>query len=302
MSVRMWNGMPILEPDMDIPTVAKSLQGKLRGEFCLATSFESDFVARLIREGFLTMAERVSPGQYLLLPKLHVSRCILHFPDLRIQRHTRRAGSQFDMTMDQCFQEVVRGCVEQHGENWLHPPLQKCLAEIHRAPGGLHGVRLHSVEVWEGDRLVAGEIGSSVGTVYTSFTGFSRVSSSGAVQCAALPLVLQKAGFTLWDLGMSMTYKIGLGAHNAPRAQFLKEYRKACETQVPPLQLPRTNAAVIFKWAPSKPTAQANPSSKRQQKKRARMQRRLEAKAKKREGRAATVTTSPSPAPPPPNP
>lgn len=59
------------------------------------------------------------------------------------------------------------------------------------------------------------------GTIYTSLTGFSREDSAGSVQLACLGRILSMSGYELWDLGMSLDYKITLGAKNMDRIDFV---------------------------------------------------------------------------------
>lgn len=85
-------------------------------------------------------------------------------------------------------------------------------------------VKLYSIEVWneETGELVGGELGYSVGTIYTSLTGFSREDSAGSVQLACLGKLLMQSGYEMWDLGMSLDYKITLGAKNMKRIDFVR--------------------------------------------------------------------------------
>lgn len=85
-------------------------------------------------------------------------------------------------------------------------------------------VRVHSLELWEavddaipgeaaapansssrsvgrvrgGCRLVAGEVGYSVGLLYTSLSGFCDQPSAGSVQMACTAALLATRGATLW--------------------------------------------------------------------------------------------------------
>jgi len=90
-------------------------------------------------------------------------------------------------------------------------------------------VRLYSVEIWNAttQELVGGELGYSVGSIYTSLTGYSNEDSAGSVQLAALGVLLQKCGFVVWDLGMQMDYKERFGAHKMKRDEFVRVVKRA---------------------------------------------------------------------------
>eukprot|EP01134_Creolimax_fragrantissima_P007276 CFRG7276T1 len=84
-------------------------------------------------------------------------------------------------------------------------------------------VRVRTIELWDkaGKQLVAGEVGYTIGRTYTSLSGFTGESGAGTVQCAALGRLLERCGFSYWDLGMSMEYKKNLGAKSLPRLKYL---------------------------------------------------------------------------------
>ena len=84
-------------------------------------------------------------------------------------------------------------------------------------------VKLYSVEVWnqETGELAGGELGYTIGSIYTSLTGFSNEDSAGSVQLAALGKILTLSGYEMWDLGMTLDYKKSLGAQSMARLDFL---------------------------------------------------------------------------------
>lgn len=90
-------------------------------------------------------------------------------------------------------------------------------------------VRLYSVEVWNAETgaLAGGELGYSVGGIYSSLTGFSDEDAAGSSQLVALGRLLMKCGFEYWDLGMDLEYKRKLGARMMRRANFVAEVRRS---------------------------------------------------------------------------
>jgi len=198
---------------------------------------------QLMSEGFLPIATRAGTRGYLL-PKLHVERCVLRLSpesDLHVGRSTRKKGRRFLLSVNERFDAVVAGCHRQHGENWLYPQIVNAFRLIHQRtregsgvnamvlnpetlePLDVSSVRLYSIEVWNAETgaLAGGELGYSVGGIYSSLTGFSNEDNAGSVQLGALGKLLMECGFRYWDLGMGMEYKTKLGAEMMRRSDFL---------------------------------------------------------------------------------
>ena len=92
-------------------------------------------------------------------------------------------------------------------------------------------VRLYSIEIWnvKSGQLVGGELGYSVGGIYSSLTGYSDEESAGSVQLTALGCLLTRCGFEYWDLGMDLDYKRRLGAQLMPRDEFVANVKRTRE-------------------------------------------------------------------------
>ena len=227
-----------------IPEYLKPFITPYHDEFCYTHIYHYRLMAALMMEGFLPIAD-----EGVILPKLHHKRCIISLPEgLHVSKSIRKKSKKFRFTTNKCFDRVVDGCRKQHGPRcWLYPPLVKVFKEIHAA-GQVNAivnpstsmtkveeapVRIYSIEIWhdETDELVAGELGYTVGNIYTSLTGFSAQDSAGSVQLVSLGRMLSKIGFTIWDLGMDMDYKQDLGSHLMNRKDFVAHIANVRVTQ-----------------------------------------------------------------------
>ena len=213
------SGRPLIRSGEHLRTLmAAGLETTLRTDFCWSLNFTPVFLAQLVYEGFLPICSDLSgdEGLYVLLPKWHRTRCCMKFDELHISKTARKRAKKFRLTANKCFDDVIDRCVEQHGENWLYPPMRAAFRALHHwgqhrdaqrmsarpsadqdatdqaelepvdpLPAGfpalMEEVRFHSFEVWSANgTLAAGEFGAVVGGVYTSFTGFFDPQFSGA--------------------------------------------------------------------------------------------------------------------------
>lgn len=224
-------------PEMDPDEVADRLVADPElDEFCWSLYFDPVFLVRLFYSGFLPICSNIgAPGDpiYVLLPKLHFFRSTVCLQTDAsglpcLTRKLAKRLDQFTLRVNTDFDAVVAGCFEQHKDRcWLFPPLLAALKNLNEKKFSPF-VKVHSVEVYQrGGRLVAGEIGYAVGSVYTSMTGFHRESGTGTVQLVLLHRRLREKKFTLWDLGMEMEYKTrALGASLKSRSEFVQELRR----------------------------------------------------------------------------
>lgn len=240
------NGEPV-DANALLPRYLFPLVRHYHDDFYVSRSFDPRLIVQLMAEGFLPIATRG-----YLLPKLHVERCVLQLnpkSNLHISKSTRKKSKRFLLSVNECFDEVVAGCHRQHGTNWLYPPIVAAFRKIHERskdensegvsamimahdslePQDVTPVRLYSVEVWNAETgaLAGGELGYSVGGIYSSLTGFSNEDAAGSVQLVALGKLLTQVGFEYWDLGMALEYKTRLGAELIRRAEFVSKVKRS---------------------------------------------------------------------------
>ena len=191
-------------------------------EFVALTSSEPAVVAAVCRHGYMPMALGAE-GPPVLLVKCHHRRAVLDFENLHVPRNTTRYARGLRVGIDVDFAGTLGNVLSHHDEPWISRELARSLTSMNDTD--IDGVSAHSVELYDRDRRVAGEIGYVCGDVYTSLSGFHTRNGSGTVQMVALAAVLEGAGYAFWDLGMEMTYKDRLGATYMDRDAFLQRYR-----------------------------------------------------------------------------
>lgn len=148
-------------------------------------------------------------------------RCVFRTGTLEINRSLRRqlAGKHWRLTVDHAFDAVIRSCAAPRANEsgtWLVPAMIDAYTQLHRLG------HAHSVEVWDGERLIGGIYGVAVGRLFCGESMFSAESGGSKIALVALARLLHDMDFPLIDTQVSNAHTLGLGAIEMPRAQFLQ--------------------------------------------------------------------------------
>jgi leucyl/phenylalanyl-tRNA--protein transferase len=157
-------------------------------------------------------------------------RMVLHAADLVIHKSMRPFLNQnrFRITFDVAFEQVIRHCkkAERPGQDssWISEKFISAYAELHRQGFA------HSVEVWQGDELVGGVYGLSLGTAFFGESMFATVPNASKFGFIKLVQWLQKREIQLIDCQVYTAHLASFGAKEINRSEFLqalKETQKA---------------------------------------------------------------------------
>ncbi|WP_420586521.1 leucyl/phenylalanyl-tRNA--protein transferase [Ruegeria sp.] len=144
------------------------------------------------------------------LDGFHVSRSLA--------RRIRKSG--FSVTINQDFAGVVDGCADR-ADTWINAELRDLYQQIHDSG------QAHSLEVWDGDHLVGGVYGVTVGAAFFGESMFSRRTDASKIALAYLVDRLRQTGFRLFDTQFLTAHLASLGAIEIPRAQYRLELEEA---------------------------------------------------------------------------
>jgi leucyl/phenylalanyl-tRNA--protein transferase len=146
---------------------------------------------------------------------LHVSRRLLR---------TLRQG-RFALRLDSAFDAVIRGCAEVPRRASTGTWITAEMIEAYRA---LHTLGYaHSAEAWQGDALVGGVYGVSLGGAFFAESMFHRARDASKAALTALFWQLEAWRFRLFDCQLPTPHLVSLGARECPRARFGRQLERA---------------------------------------------------------------------------
>ena len=138
------------------------------------------------------------------------------------------------------FDGVMAGCADRE-ETWINDEIR----QLYRALFDRGAA--HSIEVWEGDALVGGVYGVTLGAAYCGESMFSRRADASKVALAWLVDHLNRCGFTLFDTQFLTPHLASLGGQEITRAAYHRLLAGALEKEADfnAVALPETGQEVM---------------------------------------------------------
>jgi leucyl/phenylalanyl-tRNA---protein transferase len=122
-------------------------------------------------------------------------RGIIPFNAFRVPRKVHRLirKQPYRWSVNEDFRGVIEGCADRE-TTWISDRIVASFEELHKAG------HAHSVEIWQGSRLVAGTYGASLRSAFFAESMFQRVPEMSKVALFHCHQVLVDGGFQLWDV------------------------------------------------------------------------------------------------------
>ena len=192
------------------------MRGRLRMMIPIAT------LLGRYRTGFFPMA--VEGGIGWFSPEL---RGVLPLDRFKIPRRLARSLRQgrFQCTMNRSFRDVITACASREDTrgDWIDDHILESYCALHEAG------HAHSVEVWDGDRLVGGLYGVSLRGAFFGESMFHCVRDASKVALCVLVTRLSERGFGLLDLQWVTPHLRQFGAVEISRVRYLSQLAESMQ-------------------------------------------------------------------------
>ncbi len=183
-----------------------------------------DLLLRAYSIGLFPMADSADdPELFWVEPEL---RGIIPLDDFHISKSLAKTikRTPFDIRYDTAFEDVMKGCAAPAPDRpttWINAKILSLYATLHKMG------HAHSVEAWDGDELVGGLYGVSLGSAFFGESMFSRRTDASKICLVHLVERLRKRGFKLLDTQFTTEHLKSFGAVDVPKARYEKMLARA---------------------------------------------------------------------------
>src|ERR1041384_940078 len=167
--------------------------------------------------GIFPMAESADdPALYWIEPDL---RGIIPLDTFHVSSRLARTvrTTPFMVWVDRVFDAVIDGCAEPkrgRARTWINARIRRLYRALHDAG------HCHSVEVYDGDHLIGGLYGVSLGAVFFGESMFHRATDASKIALVHLVARLKAGGFKLLDTQFVTDHLKTFGAVEIPKRQY----------------------------------------------------------------------------------
>ena len=138
-----------------------------------------------------------------------------HIPR-RLMRTIRSAP--YEITVNKAFKEVIKGCSQPakgREVTWINQKIFDLYAELHMKRYA------QSIEAWDGDELVGGLYGVSLGGAFFGESMFSRKKDASKIALVKLVSMLRCNEYKLLDCQFMTPHLAKFGAYEVSREEYL---------------------------------------------------------------------------------
>lgn len=187
--------------------------------------------------GIFPMAESAEdPQLYWIEPQ---SRGVLPLDGVMVPKRLARTVRQapFEVRIDGDFDGIIDGCAASRPgrrSTWINAQIRSLYRDLYRQG------HCHTVEVWNGDRLVGGLYGVALGGAFFGESMFSRETDASKIALVYLCARLIYGGFKLLDTQFVTEHLKQFGTIEVDKAAFHTRLDAAIELPADYLRLPVT--------------------------------------------------------------
>lgn len=155
-------------------------------------------------------------------------RTVIERGGVHVSRSLRRVlrRGEFDVTWNRSFERVMRECGKREAGTWILPEMIDAYVSLHELG------HAHSIEVWKGGELVGGLYGVQRGGLFAAESMFHRVTDASKVALVYAASSLFHAGVELFDVQLTTSHLVSMGAVEIPRREYLLRVRAACDVRL----------------------------------------------------------------------
>ena len=185
-----------------------------------------ELLLRAYEAGIFPMAESADdPGLYWIEPK---ERGIIPLDQFHLPKSLAKTikSGRFTVRIDRDFDAVISGCAAEapdRRQTWINGRIRALYGALFDQGD------VHTVEVMEGDRLVGGLYGVSLGAAFFGESMFHTATDASKVALAYLIARLKIGGYTLLDTQFVTPHLAQFGAIAVRRARYRTLLEKAVQ-------------------------------------------------------------------------